>query len=115
MKDENLVWEEISTEHIVQDEWIDIRRSAYRFPNGQIWQPYYSFSRRNYAVVVASDELGHFICVRQFRQGPRQSHQDSRAGRPVIGSGNGLLPVSCLLLLVGSDPAVIMRPDHDPG
>ena len=78
--DENLIWEEISTEHIVQDEWIDIRRSAYRFPNGQIWQPYYSFSRRNYAVVVASDELGHFICVRQFRQGIRQVTTEFPAG-----------------------------------
>ena len=31
MIDNDLKWEEISTEHIVQDEWIDFRRSAYRF------------------------------------------------------------------------------------
>ena len=34
---ENLEWEEISTEHIVQDEWIDFRRSAYRFPDGSVF------------------------------------------------------------------------------
>ena len=28
MEDENLVWEEISTEHIVRDEWIDFRKTA---------------------------------------------------------------------------------------
>ena len=80
MKDEELIWEEISTEHIVQDEWIDFRRSAYRFPDGKIWQPYYSFTRRNYAVVVASDEEGRFICVRQFRQGIKQVTTEFPAG-----------------------------------
>ena len=33
---ENLAWEEVSTEHIVQDEWIDFRRSIYRFPDGSV-------------------------------------------------------------------------------
>ncbi len=80
MKEENLAWEEISTEHIIQDQWIDFRKSAYRFPNGEIWQPYYSFTRRNYAVVVASDEEGRFICVRQFRQGIRQVTTEFPAG-----------------------------------
>ena len=80
MKEENLAWEEISTEHIVQDQWIDIRRSAYRFPDGTVWEPYYSFTRRNYAVVVASDEEGRFICVRQFRQGIRQVTTEFPAG-----------------------------------
>ena len=81
MKEENLAWEEISTEHIIQDQWIDFRKSAYRFPNGEIWQPYYSFTRRNYAVVVASDEEGRFICVRQFRQGIRPAPLRNRTDR----------------------------------
>ena len=80
MKDEDLIWEEISTEHIVQDEWIDFRRSAYRFPDGRIFQPYYSFTRRNYVVIVASDEEGRFVCVRQFRQGIRQVTNEFPAG-----------------------------------
>ena len=80
MKDEELIWEEISTEHIVQDAWIDFRRSAYRFPDGKIWQPYYSFTRRDYAVVVATDEQGCVICVRQFRQGIRQVTTEFPAG-----------------------------------
>ena len=69
MDREDLAWEEISTEHIVQDEWIDFRRSAYRFPDGTTFEPYYSYSRRDYVVIVASDEDGNYICVRQYRQG----------------------------------------------
>ena len=80
MEDENLVWEEISTEHIVRDEWIDFRKTAYRFPDGRIFQPYYSYTRRDYAVIVASDEEGRFLCVRQFRQGIRQVTTEFPAG-----------------------------------
>ena len=80
MKDKDLVWEEISTEHIVRDEWIDFRKSAFRFPDGRVFQPYYSFTRRNYAVIVASDEEGRFLCVRQFRQGIRQVTTEFPAG-----------------------------------
>ena len=66
--DENLAWEEISTEHIVQDRWIDFRKSAYRYPDGRVFEPFYSYSRRDYVVIVASDTEGNYICVRQFRQ-----------------------------------------------
>ena len=78
--DQELEWEEISREHIVQDEWIDFRRSAYRFPNGQIVEPFYNYSRRDYAVIVASDTEGNYLCVRQFRQGIRQVTTEFPAG-----------------------------------
>ena len=70
MNDEaDLAWELISTEHIVQDKWIDFRKSAYRFPDGTVFEPFYSYSRRDYVVIVASDEDGNYLCVRQYRQG----------------------------------------------
>jgi hypothetical protein len=31
----DLICEEISCEHLVHDQWIDFRRSAYRFPDGR--------------------------------------------------------------------------------
>ena len=67
--EEELTWELISTEHIVQDKWIDFRKSAYRFPDGTVFEPFYSHSRRDYVVIVASDEDGNYLCVRQYRQG----------------------------------------------
>lgn len=65
----SLVWEEVSVEHIVSDEWIDFRKSAYRLPDGNVFEPFYTYSRRDYVVIVATDEEGNYICVRQFRYG----------------------------------------------
>lgn len=78
--EENLAWEEISTEHIVQDEWIDFRKSAYRFPDGRVFEPYYSYSRKDYVVIVASDKEGKYLCVRQFRQGIKEVTTEFPAG-----------------------------------
>ena len=66
---DDLAWEEVSTEHIIQDEWMDFRRSAYRFPDGTVFEPFYTYSRKDYVVIVASDCNGNYLCVRQFRQG----------------------------------------------
>ncbi len=93
--EENLVWEEISTEHIVQDEWIDFRRSAFRFPDGRVFQPYYSYTRRDYAVIVASDTEGRYICVRQFRQGIREVTTEFPAG--AIEKKDGTEPAAAAL------------------
>jgi len=76
----DLAWDEIKTEHIVKDEWIDFRKSAYRFPDGSVFEPFYSYSRRNYVVIVASDAEGKFICVRQFRQGIKEVTTEFPAG-----------------------------------
>ena len=76
----DLAWDEIKTEHIVKDEWIDFRKSAYRFPDGSVFEPFYSYSRRNYVVIVASDTEGRFICVRQFRQGIKEVTTEFPAG-----------------------------------
>lgn len=75
-----LEWEEISTEHLIQDEWIDFRRSAYRFPDGNVFEPFYSYSRRDYVVIVASDIDGNYLCVRQFRQGIKKVTTEFPAG-----------------------------------
>lgn len=77
---EALAWEEISTEQLVKDEWIDFRRSTYRFPDGKVYGPYYSYSRRDYVVIVASDEEGNYLCVRQFRQGIKKVTTEFPAG-----------------------------------
>ena len=78
--EEQLAWKEIKTEHLVQDEWIDFRRSAYRYPDGRVFSPYYSYSRRDYTVIVASDTDGNYLCVRQFRQGIKAVTTEFPAG-----------------------------------
>jgi ADP-ribose pyrophosphatase len=80
VEDKDLAWEEIETEHIVQDEWIDFRKSTYKYPDGRVFAPYYSYSRRDYTVIVASDEDGKYLCVRQFRQGIKEVTTEFPAG-----------------------------------
>ena len=76
----NLAWEEIKTDHIIQNEWIDFRESTYRFPDGREIGPFYSYSRRDYVVIVASDEDGNYLCVKQFRQGIKEVTTEFPAG-----------------------------------
>ena len=78
--DQDLAWEEVSVEHIVQDKWIDFRRAAYRFPDGTTFSPYYNYSRRSYVVIVASDEEDNYLCVRQYRHGIKQVTTEFVAG-----------------------------------
>ena len=78
--DKKLMWEEVSTEHIVEDEWIDFRKSVYRFPDGRDIGPFYTYSRKDYVVIVASDENGRLICVKQFRQGINEITTEFPAG-----------------------------------
>ena len=78
--DRDLAWEEVRTEHVIRDRWMDLRRSAFRYPDGKIWEPYYNYTRRDYAIVVASDEEGNYLCVRQFRQGIRKVTTEFPAG-----------------------------------
>ena len=79
-EDNQLAWEEIRVDHIVQDEWIDFRSSAYRYPDGRVFEPFYSYSRRDYVVIVATDEEGRYICVRQFRHGIKEVTTEFPAG-----------------------------------
>lgn len=77
---DSLAWEEVSCEHIVKDEWIDFKKSSFRFPDGKIYEPYYSYSRRNYVVIVASDTDGKLLCVNQFRHGIMEVTTEFPAG-----------------------------------
>ncbi len=79
-KREDLAWEEVRTKHLVQNEWIDFRESAFRFPDGSEFELYYSYSRRDYVVIVPFDTEGNLICVRQYRQGIREVTTEFPAG-----------------------------------
>jgi ADP-ribose pyrophosphatase len=75
-----LAWEEVSRETVVKDEWIDFRRLSFRFPDGSVAGPFYSYTRSDYAVILAMDEDGRCICVTQYRQGIREVTTEFPAG-----------------------------------
>ena len=57
------------TRHFVENKWIDLREETFTMPDGTLSPPYYTYSRKNYVVIVATDEAGRYLCVRQFRPG----------------------------------------------
>ena len=79
-KKNSLSWEETKREYVLRDQWLEVRKSAYRFPDGKEYEPFYSYSRRDYVVIVALDTEGSCICVRQFRQGIKQVTTEFPAG-----------------------------------
>ena len=84
---DDLTWREVKTEHIVRDEYIDFRKSDFMMPDGVVYGPYYTYSRRDYCIIVAVDEDGKFLCVRQFRQGIRKVTTEFTAGGIERGDG----------------------------
>lgn len=67
--EEELKWKLIQEESIEKNEWIDIRRCTYQFPNGSAFGPYYNFTKKSYAIIVAQDVDGKYLCVKQYRHG----------------------------------------------
>lgn len=66
---DELIFRERETRHLVENRWIDLREVYYTMPDGQKSAPYYTYSRKNYCVIVATDPDGNYICVHQFRPG----------------------------------------------
>ena len=75
-----LEFRETETKHFVENRWIDLREVHYTMPDGTVSPPFYTYSRKNYAVIVATDEAGDVLCVRQFRQGIRRVTTEFPAG-----------------------------------
>ncbi len=80
MNDRDLEWRMTSVNHVINDEIIDLRRMSFELPDGQEFAPFYNYSRRDYVVIVATDELGRFITVRQYRHGIRSVTNEFPAG-----------------------------------
>ncbi len=87
-----LSWERISTEQLVDDGWMNFRRLSYRFPDGNVFEPFYTYSTRDYVVVAATDEEGRYICVHQYRQGIEGITTEFPAGGIEKKGGRGHLP-----------------------
>ena len=77
---EKLAWKKKATEHIVQNQWIDFRAVEYEFPDGTKRGNFYTFSKKDFVVIVAKDEDGRYICVWQYRQGVDQVTCEFPAG-----------------------------------
>ena len=68
-EDEKLKWKLLETKHPVHNQWLDLREETYRMPDGSTAGPFFTFSKKSYVVIVALNEAGQYIFVRQYRQG----------------------------------------------
>ena len=78
--DKTILWEEVESKHLISDEWIDFRSTAFKLPDGSVFEPFYNYSRRNYVVIVATDTNGDYLIVRQYRPGIRSITNEFPAG-----------------------------------
>lgn len=79
-KQDDLEWEIVHVEHLAQDCWMDLRKVAYKLPDGKVFEPFYTYSRRDFVIIVARDTMGRYICVKQFRPGLNEVTTEFVAG-----------------------------------
>lgn len=65
----NLSWEILEETTVVKDEWIDLRASTCRLPNGMVISPFYVNHTSDFAVVVAITPEEQVVLIRQYRHG----------------------------------------------
>ena len=75
-----LRWKWLSGNIVRRDRWVDLRENTYLLPNGQEITPYYTTRNRSFSVIVARDQEGSYICVRQFRPGTETVTTEFPAG-----------------------------------
>ena len=77
---DNLKWELVKEEHVIQDPWIDFRKNIYKLPNNAEIGPVYNYSKHSFVVIVAIDKEGRYICVKQYRHGIEKVTTEFPAG-----------------------------------
>ena len=78
--DKKLWLTEKETECLFSDRRLSLLRTVYEAPDHRDLGPYYRLKLGSYAVIVALDQAGNYLCVRQFRQGIRQITTEFPAG-----------------------------------
>lgn len=82
--DSKLWFTEKQRECVFSNRYITVYKTIFEAPDKAALGPYFSLKLSNYAVIVAVDEAGDFICVRQFRHGLRQITTEFPAGGIVV-------------------------------
>ncbi len=64
---DNLKWETLSTEYIINKPWATMRKDTCRMPNGTIVDDYYVLEYSDWANAVAITEDNEVLLVKQYR------------------------------------------------
>ena len=67
--DEEMKWNTLSSEQLINRPWLKARRDTVQLPNGKVYDEYYVLSYPTWINVIAETEDGNIILERQYRHG----------------------------------------------
>lgn len=66
-KDQNMKWKVLSSEHLIERPWLNVRKDKVQLPNGNVYDEYYVLHYPTWINVIAITEDGEFLLERQYR------------------------------------------------
>lgn len=60
-------WKTLASKILVDDEWMRLRADECQLPDGPSLSPYYVIEERDWVHVMAMDDAGQIVLVRQYR------------------------------------------------
>ena len=67
--DEDMKWNILASEQLINRPWMKARRDTVQLPNGKVYDEYYVLSYPKWINVIAETEDGKLILERQYRHG----------------------------------------------
>lgn len=80
ISDKIKAWTTVSSEYLFRRPWLTVRHDAVRLPNGHINPEFYVLEYPDWVNVIAIDQDGRFVMIKQFRYGIRQVNYELCAG-----------------------------------
>ena len=72
-------WKMLSSENVIRNEWITLRRAAFELPSGKVLRDYWLVEKRDFVVIVAQCD-GDVILVREYRPATDRFYLSAPAG-----------------------------------
>lgn len=67
--DQQMRWKVLSSEYVVRDPWMTVRKDRLQLPDGRIKDSYWSLEYPGWINIIAITKDGNFIFERQYRHG----------------------------------------------
>lgn len=67
--DEEMKWKTLSSEYVVREPWMTVRKDKLLLPDGRVKDDYWSLEYPDWINVIATTKDGHYIFERQYRHG----------------------------------------------
>ena len=67
--DEEMKWKTLSSEYVVKEPWMTVRKDKLLLPDGRVKDDYWSLEYPDWINVIATTKDGHYIFERQYRHG----------------------------------------------